>query len=148
MFDFDVCFSVLWDPVKFLSFVGADEVITEQREERDTAGPNRGQVSGVKKKIHSSAQRRLCLEGWLFCFWFLLITCLCFLAVELLFVCDACGGEACAMACRPGRSESRWIRGGLQSCWSPHLQKPLCSSVSGLPAQPAGSNKVCMPMCK
>ncbi|XP_032409828.1 exportin-5 [Xiphophorus hellerii] len=37
--------SVLWDPVKFLSFVGADEVITEQREERDTAGPNRGQLS-------------------------------------------------------------------------------------------------------
>uniref|UniRef100_A0A3B5M0D3 Exportin-5 n=1 Tax=Xiphophorus couchianus TaxID=32473 RepID=A0A3B5M0D3_9TELE len=36
---------VLWDPVKFLSFVGADEVITEQREERDTAGPNRGQLS-------------------------------------------------------------------------------------------------------
>ncbi|XP_014843037.1 PREDICTED: exportin-5 [Poecilia mexicana] len=37
--------SVLWDPVKFLSFVGADEVFTEQREERDTAGPNRGQLS-------------------------------------------------------------------------------------------------------
>uniref|UniRef100_A0A3B3TZY2 Exportin 5 n=1 Tax=Poecilia latipinna TaxID=48699 RepID=A0A3B3TZY2_9TELE len=36
---------VLWDPVKFLSFVGADEVFTEQREERDTAGPNRGQLS-------------------------------------------------------------------------------------------------------
>ncbi|PWA25810.1 hypothetical protein CCH79_00001679 [Gambusia affinis] len=45
MFDLDVRFSVLWDPVKFLSFVGADEVITEQREERDTAGPNRGQLS-------------------------------------------------------------------------------------------------------
>ncbi|XP_008427784.1 exportin-5 [Poecilia reticulata] len=37
--------SVLWDPVKFLSFVGADEVFTEQREARDTAGPNRGQLS-------------------------------------------------------------------------------------------------------
>uniref|UniRef100_A0A3P9PXZ7 Exportin-5 n=1 Tax=Poecilia reticulata TaxID=8081 RepID=A0A3P9PXZ7_POERE len=36
---------VLWDPVKFLSFVGADEVFTEQREARDTAGPNRGQLS-------------------------------------------------------------------------------------------------------
>ncbi|XP_054885590.1 exportin-5 [Poeciliopsis prolifica] len=37
--------SVLWDPVKFLSFVGADEVITEQRPEGDAAGPNRGQLS-------------------------------------------------------------------------------------------------------
>ncbi|MED6263098.1 hypothetical protein CHARACLAT_000924 [Characodon lateralis] len=37
--------SMLWDPVKFLSFVGADKVITEQREEGDTTGPNRGQFS-------------------------------------------------------------------------------------------------------
>ncbi|XP_012736066.2 exportin-5 [Fundulus heteroclitus] len=37
--------SLLADPVKFLSFVGADKVVAEQREEGDAAGPNRGQLS-------------------------------------------------------------------------------------------------------
>ncbi|XP_072247044.1 exportin-5 [Leuresthes tenuis] len=37
--------SVLWDPVKFLSFIGADQVVTEPKEDTDTAGLNRGRVS-------------------------------------------------------------------------------------------------------
>lgn len=37
--------SVLWDPVAFLSFVGADQVVTEQSKDTDTAGLNRGRVS-------------------------------------------------------------------------------------------------------
>lgn len=48
---------VLWDPAAFLSFVGADQVVTEQRTDSDTAGLNRGRISfciyammGVVKK--------------------------------------------------------------------------------------------------
>lgn len=37
-------FSVLWDPVVFLSFVGADQVVPEQSKETDTAGLNRARV--------------------------------------------------------------------------------------------------------
>uniref|UniRef100_A0A4W6DSC2 Exportin-5 n=1 Tax=Lates calcarifer TaxID=8187 RepID=A0A4W6DSC2_LATCA len=36
---------VLWDPALFLSFVGADQVVTEQSTEKDTAGLNRGRLS-------------------------------------------------------------------------------------------------------
>nr|XP_046258088.1 exportin-5 [Scatophagus argus] len=36
---------VLWDPVAFLSFVGADQVVTEQSKDTDTAGLNRGRLS-------------------------------------------------------------------------------------------------------
>ncbi|XP_038148996.1 exportin-5 [Cyprinodon tularosa] len=37
--------SVLWDPVKFLLFVGADTVVTEAKDEGDAAGHNRGELS-------------------------------------------------------------------------------------------------------
>ncbi|XP_041866910.1 exportin-5 [Melanotaenia boesemani] len=37
--------SVLWDPAKFLTFIGADQVVTEQNEDVDTAGLNRGRLS-------------------------------------------------------------------------------------------------------
>ncbi|XP_061601346.1 exportin-5 [Cololabis saira] len=37
--------SVLWDPVKFLSFVGADQTVPEQSETIDAAGLNRGRLS-------------------------------------------------------------------------------------------------------
>ncbi|KAM9345342.1 exportin-5 [Symphorus nematophorus] len=36
---------VLWDPVIFLSFVGADQVVTEQNKDADTTGLNRGRLS-------------------------------------------------------------------------------------------------------
>ncbi|KAM3606596.1 uncharacterized protein V6R79_019308 [Siganus canaliculatus] len=36
---------VLWDPAVFLSFVGADQVVTEQKKETDTTGLNRGRLS-------------------------------------------------------------------------------------------------------
>ncbi|GLD65071.1 exportin-5, partial [Lates japonicus] len=36
---------VLWDPALFLSFVGADQVVTKQSTETDTAGLNRGRLS-------------------------------------------------------------------------------------------------------
>ncbi|XP_042358409.1 exportin-5 [Plectropomus leopardus] len=36
---------VLWDPAVFLSFVGADQVVTEQSKDKDTAGLNRGRLS-------------------------------------------------------------------------------------------------------
>lgn len=38
-------FSVLWNPDTFLSFIGADKVVTEQKEDADTAAINRGRVS-------------------------------------------------------------------------------------------------------
>lgn len=40
-----VGFSVLWDPATFLSFVGADQVVSEQSKDTDTAAINRGRVS-------------------------------------------------------------------------------------------------------
>uniref|UniRef100_A0A665TXG6 Exportin 5 n=1 Tax=Echeneis naucrates TaxID=173247 RepID=A0A665TXG6_ECHNA len=40
-----LCFSVLWDPAMFLSFVGADQVVTEQSADTDTTGVNRGRLS-------------------------------------------------------------------------------------------------------
>ncbi|XP_070834219.1 exportin-5 isoform X1 [Chaetodon trifascialis] len=50
---------VLWDPAMFLSFVGADKVVTEQSKDADTAGLNRGRLSfclyamlGVVKRAH------------------------------------------------------------------------------------------------
>uniref|UniRef100_A0A7N5ZWL9 Exportin-5 n=1 Tax=Anabas testudineus TaxID=64144 RepID=A0A7N5ZWL9_ANATE len=50
---------VLWDPATFLSFVGADQVVTEQSTDTDTAGLNRGRLSfclyamlGVVKRAH------------------------------------------------------------------------------------------------
>ncbi|XP_068597199.1 exportin-5 [Brachionichthys hirsutus] len=50
---------VLSDPAAFLSFVGADQVLTEQSKDVDTAGVNRGRVSfclyammGVVKRAH------------------------------------------------------------------------------------------------
>uniref|UniRef100_A0A665TXD2 Exportin-5 n=1 Tax=Echeneis naucrates TaxID=173247 RepID=A0A665TXD2_ECHNA len=36
---------VLWDPAMFLSFVGADQVVTEQSADTDTTGVNRGRLS-------------------------------------------------------------------------------------------------------
>uniref|UniRef100_A0A8D0ADU7 Exportin-5 n=1 Tax=Sander lucioperca TaxID=283035 RepID=A0A8D0ADU7_SANLU len=36
---------VLWDPAMFLSFVGADQVVTEQSKDTDTAALNRGRLS-------------------------------------------------------------------------------------------------------
>uniref|UniRef100_A0AAX7UMB4 Importin N-terminal domain-containing protein n=1 Tax=Astatotilapia calliptera TaxID=8154 RepID=A0AAX7UMB4_ASTCA len=36
---------VLWNPDTFLSFIGADKVVTEQKEDADTAAINRGRVS-------------------------------------------------------------------------------------------------------
>ncbi|XP_062286066.1 exportin-5 [Scomber scombrus] len=36
---------VLWDPVAFLSFAGADQMVTEQSKDTDTAGLNRGRLS-------------------------------------------------------------------------------------------------------
>ncbi|XP_005744883.1 exportin-5 [Pundamilia nyererei] len=36
---------VLWNPDTFLSFIGADKVITEQKEDADTAAINRGRLS-------------------------------------------------------------------------------------------------------
>uniref|UniRef100_A0A3B4U589 Exportin-5 n=1 Tax=Seriola dumerili TaxID=41447 RepID=A0A3B4U589_SERDU len=36
---------VLWDPAVFLSFVGADQVVTEQSADSDTTGLNRGRLS-------------------------------------------------------------------------------------------------------
>ncbi|XP_074531298.1 LOW QUALITY PROTEIN: exportin-5 [Halichoeres trimaculatus] len=48
---------VLWDPAVFLSFVGADQVVTDQSQDSNTAGLNRGRISfciysmmGVVKK--------------------------------------------------------------------------------------------------
>lgn len=38
------CFSVLWDPAMFLSFVGADQVVTEESKEKDATGLHRGRV--------------------------------------------------------------------------------------------------------
>ncbi|XP_034537797.1 exportin-5 [Notolabrus celidotus] len=35
---------VLWDPAVFLSFVGADQVVTDQSKDPDTAGLNRGRI--------------------------------------------------------------------------------------------------------
>ncbi|XP_041803307.1 exportin-5 [Chelmon rostratus] len=50
---------VLRDPAMFLSFVGADQVVTEQSKDTDTAGLNRGRLSfclyamlGVVKRAH------------------------------------------------------------------------------------------------
>uniref|UniRef100_A0A3Q2ZQC4 Exportin 5 n=1 Tax=Kryptolebias marmoratus TaxID=37003 RepID=A0A3Q2ZQC4_KRYMA len=37
--------SVVWDPVKFLSFVGADKVVAEQSDDKDTASLHRGRLS-------------------------------------------------------------------------------------------------------
>ncbi|KAM9726861.1 exportin-5 [Menidia menidia] len=37
--------SVLWDPARFLSFIGADQVVTEPNEDVDTACFNRGRMS-------------------------------------------------------------------------------------------------------
>ncbi|KAM8852416.1 exportin-5 [Synchiropus picturatus] len=36
---------VLWDPVIFLTFVGADQLINDQSKEADVAGPNRSRLS-------------------------------------------------------------------------------------------------------
>uniref|UniRef100_A0AAX7TLF1 Exportin-5 n=1 Tax=Astatotilapia calliptera TaxID=8154 RepID=A0AAX7TLF1_ASTCA len=36
---------VLWNPDTFLSFIGADKVVTEQKEDADTAAINRGRLS-------------------------------------------------------------------------------------------------------
>ncbi|XP_033469767.2 exportin-5 [Epinephelus lanceolatus] len=36
---------VLWNPAMFLSFVGADQVVTEQNKDKDTVGLNRGRLS-------------------------------------------------------------------------------------------------------
>ncbi|XP_041645980.1 exportin-5 [Cheilinus undulatus] len=36
---------VLWDPAVFLSFVGADQVVSDQSKDPDTAGLNRGRIS-------------------------------------------------------------------------------------------------------
>uniref|UniRef100_A0A3B4Y9U3 Exportin-5 n=1 Tax=Seriola lalandi dorsalis TaxID=1841481 RepID=A0A3B4Y9U3_SERLL len=36
---------VLWDPAIFLSFIGADQVVTEQSADSDTTGLNRGRLS-------------------------------------------------------------------------------------------------------
>lgn len=38
-------FSVIWDPVKLLNFVGADQVVTDQNEDIDAASGNRRRVS-------------------------------------------------------------------------------------------------------
>lgn len=48
---FSLCaFSVLSNPAMFLSFVGADQVVTEQNTEPDTMSFNRGRVSRVFQK--------------------------------------------------------------------------------------------------
>lgn len=39
-----ICFRVLGDPAVFLSFVGANQVVTEQSKDTETAGLNRGRV--------------------------------------------------------------------------------------------------------
>lgn len=40
-----LCFSVLWDPAVFLSFVGADQMVTDQTADTGNMGLNRGRVS-------------------------------------------------------------------------------------------------------
>lgn len=41
------CFRVLQDPTVFLSFVGADQLVTEQSKDTETAGLNRGRVCSL-----------------------------------------------------------------------------------------------------
>lgn len=43
--DLNLFYSVLCDPAAFLSFAGADQVVTEKSEATDTAGLNRSRVS-------------------------------------------------------------------------------------------------------
>lgn len=61
---------------------------------------------------------------------------------KLCLVSHVCNGEEVAGACRPGRSQSWWICGGVYSCWGSHLQKPRRRPLPVLPAQSVGSNPV------